>query len=608
VKKNVAGQQIGAQLVSATDGSAFTGAVTVAVTGDAGTQAMGSVGGGACTHEGGGYHTYAPAQAETNYDLIAFTFTASGAIPVTVQVYTTWPQSGDAYAETAHGTYGLAALEALVDELESRLTAGRATNLDNLDAAVSTRLATAGYTAPDNAGITTLLARLTAARAGYLDELDATTAGKAAAEIDVLKSELQHATYGLAALEALVDDLESRLTAARATALDKLDSAMEQDGAVYRFTANALEQAPTGAGGAGDWTTDEKSQIRHRLGIDGTAAAPAATPSLAMAADLGTVAGYLDTEIAAIKAKTDLIPAGGPAAASEYSAVRAAKLDNLDAAVSTRSTYAGSDTAGTTTLLGRIPGTVQPQTGDAFARLGAPSGASVSADVAAAKADTAAIKAKTDLIPAGGPAAAADYTAARAAKLDQLDAAVSSRASQAALDTLDDLVDTEVAAIKAKTDQLVFTEANKVDATAEATVDEQAIAASIVAALGGSAEITLVSPVLASGDVSLVRGDDYAHADNRALTWSSTSWPDLTGATVTFSAKPRRGGTTFTKAATVVNATTVRLELTAADTNSLVADAKYDFDLQAELAVSERVVTLFFGVMTCKEDVTTVPV
>ena len=88
MKKNTASQKIGAQMVSATDGSAFTGAVTVAVTVDAGTQATGSVGSGACTHEGGGYHTYAPAQAETNGDLIAFTFSGTGAVPATVQVYT----------------------------------------------------------------------------------------------------------------------------------------------------------------------------------------------------------------------------------------------------------------------------------------------------------------------------------------------------------------------------------------------------------------------------------------------------------------------------------------------------------------------------------------
>lgn len=88
MQKNVAGQRIGVQMVSASDGSAFTGSVTVYVTGDAGSQAIGSVGSGVCTHEGNGYHSYAPAQAETNYDLIAFTFVGSGAVPVTVQVYT----------------------------------------------------------------------------------------------------------------------------------------------------------------------------------------------------------------------------------------------------------------------------------------------------------------------------------------------------------------------------------------------------------------------------------------------------------------------------------------------------------------------------------------
>ncbi len=95
MKKNVAGQKVGCQMVSASDGSAFTGSVTVAVTIDAGTQATGSVGSGACAHEGNGYHTYAPAQAETNGDLLAFTFTGTGAIPATVQVYTSFPQTVD---------------------------------------------------------------------------------------------------------------------------------------------------------------------------------------------------------------------------------------------------------------------------------------------------------------------------------------------------------------------------------------------------------------------------------------------------------------------------------------------------------------------------------
>jgi hypothetical protein len=91
MKKNVASQSIGAQMITAADGSAFTGSVTCIVTIDGGTQG----GGGACTHEGNGYHSYAPSQAETNGNHVAFTFYATGAIPVTIQVYTTFPQSVD---------------------------------------------------------------------------------------------------------------------------------------------------------------------------------------------------------------------------------------------------------------------------------------------------------------------------------------------------------------------------------------------------------------------------------------------------------------------------------------------------------------------------------
>ena len=86
MKRNTAGQKIGAQVITAADGTAFTGSVTVYVTKDAGTQVIGSVGSGAATDEGNGYYTYAPSQAETDGDLLAFTFIGSGAIPVTVQV------------------------------------------------------------------------------------------------------------------------------------------------------------------------------------------------------------------------------------------------------------------------------------------------------------------------------------------------------------------------------------------------------------------------------------------------------------------------------------------------------------------------------------------
>lgn len=107
MRRNVSGQFVGAQMVSATDGSAFTGAVTCYVTGDAGTQAAGSVGSGACTHEGNGFHTYAPAQAETNYTHVAFTFTGSGAVPATLQIYPlAYDASGQVVAASVAGAVG----------------------------------------------------------------------------------------------------------------------------------------------------------------------------------------------------------------------------------------------------------------------------------------------------------------------------------------------------------------------------------------------------------------------------------------------------------------------------------------------------------------------
>lgn len=111
MKKNVASQVIGAQMTSATDGSAFTGTVTVYVTGDGGTQAIGGTGSGICTHEGNGFHTYVPTQAETNYDHVAFTFIGTGAIPATIQAYTTFPQTGDSYL-------GATAFAALQDQYD----------------------------------------------------------------------------------------------------------------------------------------------------------------------------------------------------------------------------------------------------------------------------------------------------------------------------------------------------------------------------------------------------------------------------------------------------------------------------------------------------------
>ncbi len=101
-----------------------------------------------------------------------------------------------------------------VDTLLTRLSAIRAGYLDNLSAGA------VALAANWTAALATALGNYTAARAGYLDEL---AAANLPTDIAALNTLLSDGTYGLAALEALVDDLETRLTAARAGYLDELD-------------------------------------------------------------------------------------------------------------------------------------------------------------------------------------------------------------------------------------------------------------------------------------------------------------------------------------------------------------------------------------------------
>lgn len=81
--RNVASQVIGVQMITAADGTAFTGSVSCFVTKDGGTQTAGA---GTIAHEGNGYHSYVPTAGETDATHVAFTFTGTGAIPATVQV------------------------------------------------------------------------------------------------------------------------------------------------------------------------------------------------------------------------------------------------------------------------------------------------------------------------------------------------------------------------------------------------------------------------------------------------------------------------------------------------------------------------------------------
>ncbi|MBI1260043.1 MAG: hypothetical protein GC204_21455 [Chloroflexi bacterium] len=120
--------------------------------------------------------------------------------------------------------------------------------------------------------------------------------------------------------------------------------------------------------------------------------------------------------------------------------------------------------------------------------------------------------------------------------------------------------------------------------------------------------VTTIAPLdPVSGDLTLVRGDDYTVSSGRALpTWSSDDWTvyDLLDAeSVSFRARSRYSETVFETAAAVLSATSVRVELTSAETGAFaVGHDSYTFDLQATLATGD-VVTLAQGHLSVLADV-----
>jgi hypothetical protein len=203
--------------------------------------------------------------------------------------------------------------------------------------------------------------------------------------------------------------------------LDHLWEMTEDDAGTRRFTENALEQAPTAGGSA-----PTVEQIRAEMDANSTKLAAILADTNELQTDLAN-GGRLDLLIDAIKAKTDNLPAD-PA---DQSAVEAA----ITAATSPLATAAALDAVGyyvDTEVAAILADTNELQTDLA-------NGGRLDLLIDA-------IKAKTDNLPSDP----ADQSAVEAA----ITAATSPLATAAALDAVDNYVDTEVAAIKAVTDKL----------------------------------------------------------------------------------------------------------------------------------------------------------
>lgn len=131
---------------------------------------------------------------------------------------------------------------------------------------------------------------------------DTITAAKVASDVT---TEIQSGLATASSISTLTGYVDTEVAAIKAVT-DKLDTALELDGAVYRYTTNALENGPSGGGGTADWTADERTAIRSILGIPGSGTTPA-DPS----------AGILDTirdAVAGVQSDTNDIQTRLPAA------------------------------------------------------------------------------------------------------------------------------------------------------------------------------------------------------------------------------------------------------------------------------------------------------
>jgi hypothetical protein len=153
----------------------------------------------------------------------------------------------------------------------------------------------------DSAGVTTLLGRLTSTRAGYLDNLSA----------------------GAVALEASLQGLITTIGASAAGVASAVWSAVSR---VLTSGANIALAKGTGVTGFNDLSAAQVNAEADTAIAD--AALATASSVAAVASAVATVSGFVDTEVAAIKVKTDKLTFDGSnRVASNVQAINSVTVD-----------------------------------------------------------------------------------------------------------------------------------------------------------------------------------------------------------------------------------------------------------------------------------------
>ena len=119
--------------------------------------------------------------------------------------------------------------------------------------------------------------------------------------------------------------------------------------------------------------------------------------------------------------------------------------------------------------------------------------------------------------------------------------------------------------------------------------------------------VNVIAPVYTSGNIEIVRGDDYATPESRQLEWTDPNgiWPDLTGVGITYMLTIYRQGEIELQTAAVaydIANTKLVAQLSSTDTESLTV-GRSQFDIQATFP-SGRIATLILGTATVVRDYT----
>jgi hypothetical protein len=288
-------------VVQISDGAVQTAGVTVKVIPQGGSESAGS---GTVAYSADGAVLYTPTQGETDHTAVVFVASKTGCIPATITVVTSASATAG-YAGLDWGkitapttTVALTGTTINTSQVVASVTAGVTVTTNNdktgysLTQSFPANFATLGINGSGHVSRVTLVdtttvnsdmrgtdgaalaSAWTATRATYLDSVliaansnrtvQVTGSNHVAADIHELQTAVitadKFAANWLTAAGTAADyitELQTAIgTATNQTAIkvvtDRINTGLVADGAVYQFTANMLELAPAGGGGAGD--------------------------------------------------------------------------------------------------------------------------------------------------------------------------------------------------------------------------------------------------------------------------------------------------------------------------------------------------------------------